>query len=100
MASAPTHQHHRGTIDVTKDIDASVRAIISSLLEVPLESVQPTSVFHDELCLDGFDWIEMLVALEDEFDIEISDETSEAFKTVADVIAHVAERLGLVEVAA
>lgn len=82
---------------------ARVHTIISEHLGATVDD-PPTfteaSAFVADLDFDSLDIVEVAMHLEDAFDIEIPDDHIERFKVVADVDAYLAERLGLVEVAA
>jgi acyl carrier protein len=66
-----------------------VRKIISEKLSVDLEEVVPEASFVDDLGADSLDLVELIMSMEEEFDIEISDEKAEQLVTVKDAIDYV-----------
>ena len=65
-----------------------IRDIIVEQLGVDEADVKPESSFTDDLGADSLDLVELIMALEEEFDIEIPDEDAEGIKTVADAIKY------------
>ncbi len=64
------------------DLIEKVKEIIVDQLSVDLEDVVPEASFIDDLGADSLDLVEMIMALEEEFDISIADEEAEKIKTV------------------
>ena len=75
-------------------IQETVQRIVAEQLQVKAEDVQSESSFIDDLGADSLDTVELVMALEDEFDIEIPDEIAEQISTVADAVKYIAERTG------
>ena len=71
------------------DIIERVKKIIIEQLDVAEEDVVPTASFVDDLGADSLDLVELIMSMEEEFDVEISDEDAEKIATVKDVIAYV-----------
>ena len=67
-------------------IEDKVKKIIAEKLSVDLEEVVPEASFVDDLGADSLDLVELIMSMEEEFDIEISDEDSEKMITVQDAI--------------
>jgi len=67
-----------------------VKKIISEKLSVDIEEVIPEASFVDDLGADSLDLVELIMSMEEEFDIEISDEKAEQMVTVKDAIDYVA----------
>ncbi|MDN5317760.1 MAG: acyl carrier protein [Thermoanaerobacterium sp.] len=65
-----------------------IRDIIVEQLGVDPEEVTMESSFIDDLGADSLDIVELIMALEEEFDVEISDEDAEKIKTVGDVVEY------------
>ncbi|MGB9678993.1 MAG: acyl carrier protein [Thermoanaerobacteraceae bacterium] len=65
-----------------------VRDIIVEQLGVDPDEVTMESSFIDDLGADSLDIVELVMALEEEFDIEIPDEDAEKIKTVGDVVEY------------
>jgi acyl carrier protein len=66
-----------------------VKKIISEKLSVDIEEVVPEASFVDDLGADSLDLVELIMSMEEEFDIEISDEKAEQMVTVKDAIDYV-----------
>ncbi|MEO6097322.1 MAG: acyl carrier protein [Fibrobacteria bacterium] len=74
---------------MSEDINAKITKVIVEKLGVSEDQVKPEAAFIDDLGADSLDQVELVMALEDEFDIEIPDEEAEKLKKVSDVIAYV-----------
>ncbi len=66
-----------------------VQEKISEQLGIDIEEVTMESSFIDDLGADSLDIVELLMALEEEFDIEIPDEEAEKLVTVSDVVDYI-----------
>ena len=66
-----------------------VRDIVVEQLGVEADEVQIESTFIDDLGADSLDIVELIMAFEEEFNIEIPDEEAEKIKTVQDVVAYI-----------
>ena len=75
------------------NIDEKVKDIISEQLGVKKEEIKPESSFIDDLGADSLDTVEVVMALEEEFGIEIPDEDAEKITTVGDAIKYIEEKL-------
>ncbi|HHW4670107.1 MAG TPA: acyl carrier protein [Xylella fastidiosa subsp. multiplex] len=71
------------------DIEARVRKIVAEKLNVDEEKVTNTSTFVDELGADSLDTVELVMALEDEFQCEIGDEAAEKMTSVQHAIDYI-----------
>ncbi|MFC1509534.1 acyl carrier protein [Candidatus Omnitrophota bacterium] len=71
-----------------------VKAIIAEQLGVKQEEVNPGASFIDDLGADSLDTVELVMALEEEFGVEIPDEDAEKITTVGDAIKYVEEKSG------
>ena len=71
------------------DIDAKVKEIICAQLEVSPDKVVPAASFVDDLKADSLAVVELVLALEEAFSIEIPDEDTEQIKTVKDAIEYI-----------
>ena len=67
-------------------IEDKVRKIIAEKLSVDLEEVVPDASFVDDLGADSLDLVELIMTMEEEFDIDISDEDAEKLESVKDAI--------------
>jgi len=66
-----------------------VKRIIVDRLGVDESEVTPEASFKDDLGADSLDIVELVMELEDEFDMEISDEDAEKITTVGEVISYI-----------
>ena len=72
--------------------DEKVKQIIVEQLGVDEAEVTPTAHFVDDLGADSLDIVELVMAFEEAFEIEIPDEDAEKIKTVGDVVNYVKAR--------
>lgn len=73
-------------------VEERVKKIICEQLAVEAEKVVPAASFIDDLGADSLDIVELIMTMEEEFDLDIPDEDAEKIKTVNDVIAYIASR--------
>ncbi len=71
------------------DADVKVKKIISEQLGVPEGDVKPEASFVNDLGADSLDTVELVMALEEEFGIEIPDEDAEKIATVQNAIDYI-----------
>lgn len=71
------------------DVAERVKGIIVEHLGVEPDKVVPEAKFVDDLGADSLDTVELVMAFEEAFDCEISDEAAESIATVADAIGHI-----------
>lgn len=71
------------------NVEEKVIKIIAEQLEVPEDKVKPSAVFVDDLKADSLAIVELVLALEESFKIEIPDEETEKIKTVGDAIDYI-----------
>ncbi len=74
---------------MSKSIEEKVREIIAEQLGVSIEEVVPEASFVDDLGADSLDLVELIMALEEEFGKEISDEEAEKIRTVQEAIDYI-----------
>jgi len=74
-------------------IEEKVKNIIVEQLGVDVESVTPEASFIDDLGADSLDIVELVMTMEEEFDLEIPDEDAEKIKTVADVSNYIKSKV-------
>ena len=70
-----------------------VSEIIVEQLGVSAEETKPEASFIDDLGADSLDIVELVMAMEEAFDIEIPDDDAEKMQTIGDAMAYVKERL-------
>lgn len=75
-------------------LEERVTNIIVNHLNISKEEVIPEASFVDDLGADSLDIVELVMAMEEEFDIEIPDEDAEKIQTIGDAIAYLKEKLG------
>ncbi len=75
------------------DLGERVRSIVADQLGVDLAEIRPDSSILDDLCADSLEIVELMMVLEDEFEIEVPDDAAEAIRTVADVERYVSEHV-------
>jgi len=75
-------------------VEEKVKKIIAEQLAVSEAEVKPDASFVDDLGADSLDQVELVMALEEEFNIEISDEDAEKIKTVQDTLTYVSGHAG------
>ena len=75
-------------------VQDKITEIIVEQLGVKPEEVVPEASFVDDLGADSLDTVELVMALEEEFGIEIPDEDAEKIQTVGDAIRYIDEKAG------
>ncbi len=75
-------------------VGEKVKTIISEQLGVKQEEVTPEASFIDDLGADSLDTVELVMAFEEKFDIEIPDDDAEKMRTVGDAIGYLNSKLG------
>ena len=70
-------------------IEDKVKKIIAEKLSVELNEVVPEASFVDDLGADSLDLVELIMSMEEEFDVEIPDEDAEKLVTVKDALDYV-----------
>ena len=73
-------------------VESKIKTIIAEQLGVKPEEVTPNASFVDDLGADSLDTVELIMALEEEFNVEIADEDDEKMKTVGDAIKYIEEK--------
>jgi len=73
------------------DIAESIKKIVVEHLEVDADKVTENASFIDDLGADSLDNVELVMAFEEEFDVEIPDDAAETIQTVGDAIKFVQE---------
>ncbi|TRT80948.1 MAG: acyl carrier protein [Microcystis aeruginosa Ma_AC_P_19900807_S299] len=71
-----------------------VKRVVVEQLDVEPEKVTSEASFANDLEADSLDVVELVMALEEEFDIEIPDEAAEQIDTVGKAVDHISEKVG------
>ncbi|MBD2389515.1 acyl carrier protein [Aphanizomenon flos-aquae NRERC-008] len=75
------------------DIFEKVKKIVVEQLSVEAEKVTPESNFSNDLGADSLDTVELVMALEEEFEIEIPDEAAEKITTVQETVEYIEKKI-------
>ena len=70
-------------------VEEKVKKIIAEKLSVDLDEVVPEASFVDDLGADSLDLVELIMSMEEEFDMDISDEDAEQIASVKDAINYI-----------
>jgi acyl carrier protein len=81
------------TVSLTADVENRLRKIIAEQLSVDEGEVVPEASFIEDLNADSLDLVELIMTLEEEFNIKISDEDAEGIRTVQDAMDYLQEHL-------
>jgi acyl carrier protein len=73
----------------TGNVEQKVRGIIAEQLGVAEDEIKTTSSFIEDLGADSLDIVELVMAMEEEFEVEIPDEEAENIKCVQDAINYI-----------
>ena len=76
------------------DVFSKVKEIVVDQLGADEEDVTPDASFIDDLGADSLDIVELIMAFEEEFDIEIPDEDAEKITTVGEAIEYIESKVG------
>ncbi len=77
----------------TEEVFEKVKGIIVDQLGTPEDNVKMDSSFIDDLGADSLDIVELVMAIEETFDIEIPDEDAEKVVTIGDVVKYISEKI-------
>ncbi len=77
---------------VDQELLENVKKMVASQLGKSEDEISPESSFIEDLGADSLDLVELIMSMEDEFGIEISDEDAESIVTVQDAIKFITER--------
>lgn len=75
------------------DVFSKVKEIIVDQLGIEEDEVTPDASFIDDLGADSLDIVELIMAFEEEFDIEIPDEDAEKITTVGEAVEYIESKL-------
>jgi acyl carrier protein len=74
--------------------ETKVKEIIAKELEVDVKQLQPDAKFIEDLGADSLDIVELVMALEEEFGLDIPDEDADKLKTVGDAMNYLQQHAG------
>jgi len=77
-----------------KQLEEKVKDIIVEELGVERDKLTPEASFMEDLGADSLDTVELVMAFEKEFDIDIPDEEAEKLRTVGDALKYLHEKIG------
>jgi acyl carrier protein len=75
-------------------VEERVSQLIVDQLGVSVEEIKPEVSFLDDLGADSLDIVELVMAMEEEFDIEIPDDDAEKIQTIGEAFAYIKEKVG------
>lgn len=75
-------------------IEEKVKEIIVEQLNVNAEQVTPSAKFIEDLGADSLDVVELVMAFEEQFGVEVPDEDAEKLQTVGDVVKYIEDKEG------
>src|SRR3712207_5656861 len=96
---ARIHHHHqqdqeKGVETMAASSEERLKKIIAEQLSVSEDEVTPEANFIDDLNADSLDLVELIMSLEEEFNVKISDEDAEKIRTVQDAMDYLHEHAG------
>jgi acyl carrier protein len=92
-AMTPSHPAARGVNAMGDGIELQIRTILAAQLGLEPSEIRPEANILDDLGADSLDVVEMVMSLEQAFDIEMPDQDVEAMRTIADLERFVASAL-------
>ena len=75
------------------DTAQRIRVLVAEQLGIDPQEVRPEASILDDLGADSLDVVELVMAIEDEFDIEVPDEAAEGIRTIGDVERYVTQQV-------
>lgn len=81
-------------MSLSPEMEARLKEIVAEQLGVDKEQIVPSARFTEDLKADSLDLVEMIMSLEEEFDVEIPDKDAEQILTVQNAMDYIAEKLG------
>lgn len=77
-----------------EEVQAKLKSIVTDRLNVEEAQIKPEASFVEDLGADSLDIVELIMGIEEEFDIEIPDEDAEKLTTVGEAMNYVKNKLG------
>jgi len=81
-------------VAMADEVEDKVKGIIAEQLGVEIDTVVPAASFTEDLGADSLDAVELIMAIEEAFDIEIPDDEAEKMTTPADCVTAIKAKLG------
>ncbi|MBP8684525.1 MAG: acyl carrier protein [Synergistaceae bacterium] len=78
-----------------EEVQAKLKEIVMDRLNAEEEQIKPEASFVEDLGADSLDIVELIMGIEEEFDIEIPDEDAEKLTTVGEAMSYVKAKLGV-----
>ena len=78
-----------------EEVQAKLKEIVIDRLNAEEEQIKPEASFVEDLGADSLDIVELIMGIEEEFDIEIPDEDAEKLTTVGEAMSYVKTKLGV-----
>jgi acyl carrier protein len=79
----------------SEEIMAKLKELVIDRLNVEEDQIKPDASFVEDLGADSLDIVELIMGIEEEFDVEIPDEDAEKLTNVAEALAYVKGKLGV-----
>ena len=76
-----------------RELEERIRRVVADQLGVDFDTIDPDASIREDLGADSLELVELLMALEEEFDIEVPDEAAESMATIADVERYILEHV-------
>ncbi|MBU2540732.1 MAG: acyl carrier protein [Candidatus Omnitrophica bacterium] len=76
-----------------QSVESRIRALLAQQLDTSIEKITPEASFVDDLGIESLETIQIVMALEEEFNIEIPDEDSEQMSKVRDLVEYLVHKL-------
>ena len=81
----------------SEEIMAKLKELVIDRLNVEEEQIKPDASFIEDLGADSLDIVELIIGIEEEFDVEIPDEDAEKLTNVGEALSYVKGKLGVEE---
>ena len=76
---------------MSENIETRVKEVLAEQLSVDVSTLEPSKSFINDLGADSLDVVELVMAMEEEFNVEIPEEDAEKIQTVGDAIKYIVE---------
>lgn len=79
----------------SEEVLAKLKELVMDRLNVEEDQIKPDASFVEDLGADSLDIVELIMGIEEEFDVEIPDEDAEKLTNVGEALAYVKQKLGV-----